>query len=124
MVALVIFTGGALALYGLLNSNLIALGRANDVSRQLPAAHRAIEFLSDINPRDASRGQVEIDGLNLKWSARLLEPVRQSQTATGGMGYFEIGLYEVEFSLGEGGTALGIWKMRLAGYEKVRESGI
>ena len=124
MVALVIFTGGALALYGLLNSNLIALGRAHDVSRQLPAAYRAIEFLSGINPRDGSTGQAELDGLNLKWSARLLEPVRQSQTATGGMGYFEIGLYAVEFSLdeGEGGRSLGTWQLRIAGYEKVRES--
>ena len=30
-------------------------------------------------------------------SARLLEPPRQSQAATGERGYFEIGLYEVEF---------------------------
>ena len=124
VVALVIFTGGAMALYGLFNSNLIALGRAHDVSRQLPATYRAIEFLSAINPRDASTGQVEIDGLNLKWSARLLEPVRQSQTATGGMGYYEIGLYEVEFSLREDGRSFGTWRMRIAGYEKVRESSI
>ena len=122
MVALAIFTGGALALYGLFNSNLIALGRAHDVSRQLPAAYRAIEFLSALDPRDESSGRVEIDGLNLTWSARLLEPARQSRTPTGGMGYFEIGLYEVEFSLDEGGRALGTWRMRVAGHEKVRES--
>lgn len=122
--ALVIFTGGALALYGLFNSNLIALGRAHDVSRQLPAAYRAIEYLSAINPRDASSGQIEIDGLNLTWSARLLEPARQSQTSTGGMGYYEIGLYEVEFSLDGGGQPLGTWQMRISGYEKVRESSI
>ena len=124
VVALVIFTGGALALYALFNSNLIALGRAHDVSRQLPAAYRAIEYLSAINPRDASTGQVEIDGLNLTWSARLLEPARQSQTSTGGMGYYEIGLYEVEFSLDAGGQPLGTWQMRISGYEKVRESSI
>ena len=124
MVALAIFSAGALALYGLFNTNLIALGRAHDVSRQLPAAYRAIEFLSALNPRDAGTGQVEIDGLNLTWSARLLEPARQSQTSTGGMGYFEIGLYEIEFSLDEGGPPLGTWRMRVAGHEKVRESSI
>ena len=124
VVALAIFTGGALALYGLFNTNLIALGRAHDASRQLPAAYRAIEFLSAVNPRDASTGRIEIDGLNLTWSARLLEPARQSQTATGGMGYYEIGLYEVEFSLEEGGRSLGTWRMRVAGHEKVRESSI
>ena len=120
MVALVIFSGGALALYGLFNSNLMALARAQEVSRQLPAAYRAIEYLSAINPSEESSGRVEIDGLDLEWSANLLEPVRQSQTATGGMGYFEIGLYEIEFVMSESGRALGTWRIRVAGYEKAR----
>ena len=38
MVALVVFAAAAMALYGLLNSNLIALARAHDVARQAPAA--------------------------------------------------------------------------------------
>ena len=121
MVALVIFTGGALALYALFHSNLIALGRAQDVSRQVPAVHRAIEYLSVVNPMEEGSGRVELDGLDLEWTANLVEPVRQSQTATGGMGYFEVGLYEVEFALSDGERSLGTWRLRVPGYEKVRE---
>ena len=55
------------------------------------------------------------------WSARLLEPPRQSQTVTGERGYFEIGLYEVEFELRDAGRSLGTWRMRVPGYERVRE---
>ena len=79
MVALVIFTGAALALYALFNTNLIALTRAHDVSRQMPAVRHAIEHLSSINPRDEGEGRFEIDGLDVAWSATLLEPPRQSQ---------------------------------------------
>ena len=122
MVALVIFTGAAMALYGLLDTNLVALARVHDVSRQMPAVRQAVEHLSSINPRERDSGRIEIDGLDVAWSARLLQPVRASQTATGGRGYFEVGLYEVELVMTEGERSLGTWRMRVAGYERGRES--
>ena len=122
MVALVIFSGAAMALYGLLDTNLAALARVHDVSRQMPAVRQAVEHLSSINPRERDSGRIEIDGLDVVWSARLLQPARDSQTATGGRGYFEVGLYEVEFAMSEGKRSLGTWRMRVAGYERVRES--
>ena len=74
VVALVIFTGGAMALYALFNTNLMALVRVHDVSRQMPAARHAIEYLSSINPREQDSGKVEIDGMEVVWSARLVQP--------------------------------------------------
>ena len=121
MVALVIFTGAAMALYALFNTNLIALARVHDVSREVPAVRHAIEYLSSINPRKEQSGRFEIDGMNVAWSARRLAPVRDSQGRTGARGFFEVGLYEVEFTMSRGGQSLGTWRMRLAGYEKVRE---
>ena len=121
MVALAIFTGAAMALYGLFNTNLITLVRAHDVSRQMPAVRHAIEFLASIDPREEEAGRFEFDGLDVVWSAKLLQPVRQSQSVTGALGYFEVGLYEVEFAMNERGRSLGTWRMRVVGYEKVRE---
>ena len=121
MVALVIFAAAAMALYGLFNTNLIALARAHDVSRQVPAARQVIEYLSSINPREEGTGRMELGGLTVTWSSRLLQPVRESQTVTGGRGFFEVGLYEVEFAMSDGARSLGTWRMRVAGYEKVRE---
>lgn len=121
MVALAIFTGAAMALYGLFNTNLITLARAHDVSRQMPAVRHAVEYLSSINPREEGEGRFELDGLDVVWSAELLQPVRQSQSVTGALGYFEVGLYEVEFTMSEGGRPLGAWRMRVIGHEKVRE---
>ena len=121
VVALVIFTAAAMALYGLFSTNLIALARSHEISRQMPAARHAVEYLSSMNPREEGSGSFAFDGIDVAWSARLLQPRRQSQGRTGGLGYFEVGLYEVEFSMSEGGRRMGTWRMRLVGYEKVRE---
>ena len=121
LVALVIFTGAAMALYGLFNTNLATLVRAHDVSRQLPAARHAVEYLSSINPREGDAGSFAFDGVDVAWSAKLLQPLRQSQSVTGARGLYEVGLYEVEFVVSEGGRPMGTWQMRLVGYEKVRE---
>ena len=121
MVALVIFTGAAMALYSLYNTNLLALVRVHDVTRQIPAARHAVEYLSSINPREQESGRVEIHGLDVTWSSKLLQPVRDSQTLTGGRGYYEVGLYEVEFAMRDGERSLGTWRLRVPGYEKVRE---
>ena len=121
MVAMVVFAGAAMALYALFNTNLMALGRVHDVSGQMTAARHAVEYLAGINPRETGTGRVELDGIDMTWSARLLEPPRQSQTATGERGYFEIGLYEVEFELRDAERSLGTWRIRVPGYEKVRE---
>ena len=120
MVALVIFTGAAMALYSLYNTNLLALVRVHDVTRQIPAARHAIEYLSSINPREEESGRIEIHGLDVAWSSKLLQPVRDSQTLTGGRGYYEVGLYEVEFAMRDGERSLGTWRLRVPGYEKVR----
>lgn len=121
MVAMVVFAGAAMALYALFNTNLIALARAHDVSRQMPAVRHAVEYLSSIDPREEGDGTFEVDGIEVAWSASLLQPVRQSQSVTGARGYFEVGLYEVEFTVSERGRPMGTWRMRIVGYEKVRE---
>ena len=121
MVAMAIFAGAAMALYGLFNTNLIALSRAHDISHQMTAVRHAAKYLSGINPHEAAKGQLRINGVDVFWSSRLLDPVRESQAATGERGYFEVGLYEVTFEAHDSGRSLGSWRIRVPGYKKVRE---
>lgn len=120
IVALTIFSAGALTLYGLFNTNLVALQRVRAVTAHLPAARRAVTYLSAIDPRHRPEGRIEFDDYSVVWSARLLEPVRQGQNAYGRMGSYEVGLYRVEFTLSEFGRSVGTYRLRLIGYEKVR----
>ena len=120
IVALTIFSAGALTLYGLFNTNLIALQRVRDVTAHLPAVQRAVTHLSAVNPRHQPEGRLEFDDYSVVWSARLLEPVRQGQNATGLMGKYELGLYRVEFTVSDLGRPVGTYRLRRVGHEKVR----
>ena len=76
---------------------------------------------------------MDLGGFDVTWTATLVEPVRQSQNGNGFMGNFEMGLYDVAFEvrvleLGDVGlaaraTSLGVYRMRLVGFEKVRGLG-
>ena len=112
-----------MALYGLFNNNLIGLGKAADISRREPAVLRTVEHLSSINIREQPTGQLEIDGFDIAWSSNLVEPVRQGQSPAGYLGSFEIGLYDVDVELSRNGRPDITYRVRLAGYQEVRQSG-
>ena len=120
IVALAIFAASGMALYSLFNTNLITLNRTADVSRQVVVVRNAMDYLSAINPHDMPEGEVELGGVDVAWQSTLVEPIRHGQNTIGGRGDFDIGLYEVEFAVTDDGRFLGTWRMRVAGYEKVR----
>ncbi len=120
VVALAIFAAGAMSLYGLFNTNLIALERVQATAEQLPVTRNAIEILSTVNPWQQNEGQFEVDGYQVVWAASLIGPVRHGQTTAGMMADFDLGLYEIEFVVADGARKLGSWRMRSVGYERVR----
>lgn len=119
VVALAIFTTVGVALYGAFNTNLIALGRVQDVSRQLPTVHNAVEYLASVNPSQTPAGAVALDGFDVRWQATLVEPARRTRNALGEPGSYAIGLYHVEFVVHDGERRVGSWSMRLVGHERV-----
>ena len=120
IVAIVLFAAAGMALYGLFNTNLISLLRVHDVSREAPVVRYAMERLSAVDPRGSEAGSFEVDGFEVTWTARLVEPVRQGQNGLGVLGDFEVGLYDIEFQIADGGRPLGTWRLRRVGFEKVR----
>ena len=111
-----------MALYGLFNNNLIGLGKAADISRREPAVLRAVEHLSSINIREQPTGQLEIGGLRHRL---VVEPGRTRAPGPIPRGLsrrFRIGLYDVDIELSRNGRPDGTYRMRLAGYQKVRGS--
>lgn len=119
VVALAVFAGVGMALYGAYNTNLIAMERAGDVSRQLPVARNAMEYLATINPREEPEGHLTLDGFDVRWQATLVEPVRRGQNAFGFRTAYEFGLYDVRFDVSEGDRPLGSWHLRVVGYAAV-----
>ncbi len=120
VVAMALFASAGMVLYALFNSNLIALNRAQDVTRQAPVVRQAMERLSAVNPWWHNEGRFEIDGFAVAWTASLVAPVRQGQSKFGELADFDIGLYDVEFQIRDQSRLLGTWRMRVVGYEKAR----
>ncbi len=120
IVSLAVFAAGAMALYSLFNTNLIALGRVQATTEQLPVVRNAIEVLASMDPWREPEGEFTIDGRRVVWVARLVQPVRHGQTGAGTMAGFDLGLYEIEFTVLDRGRPLGVWQMRSVGYERVR----
>ena len=122
VVALAIFAAGAMALYGLYGANLTGLARARDVAGQLPIVEQAVERLALIALHPQTEGSFDVGAATVSWRAALVEPARQSQSASGYLGAFEIGLYQVDFDIVEDARVLGSWQVRLASHERVRDS--
>lgn len=109
-----------MSLYNLFGANLTALSRAQDASAMLPVVQQAAQRMSLINPYRQASGQFQIDGFDVVWSARLLDDVRQTQSAAGFLGDFEVGLYEATLEIQRDERLIGTWQMRLIGYERAR----
>lgn len=120
IVALVIFASSGLALYGLVNTSLTSLTRTQDVSRQVPVAKNSIEYLSALNLQQDQDGQFKMNGFEVQWQARLMEPYRQAQNTTGYKGYHQVGLYKVDFQIRDESRTIGTYQLRLVGHELVR----
>lgn len=119
-VALAVLATVGMALYGLYNTNLIALLRVQDSSDQVPVVRHAMEYLSTVNPAKQKEGQFAFNGFDVRWQATLVEPTRMGQNAFGFAGDYDISLYEVRFEITEDERAVGDWRLRLVGYENVR----
>ena len=122
VVALAIFAAGAMALYGLYGTNLIGLARAHDIAEQLPIVEQAVERLALIDPRQQAEGTFAVGAAQVAWTAALVEPPRQSQSGSGYVGAFEIGLYQIDFDIVEDERVLGSWQVRLANHERLRDA--
>ena len=96
IVALVVFSIGALALYQWLGVNLITLQRVGERREAVAAVRSALELSRGINPMATPHGRREIGGLVMEWDATPVEPSRTGRTQAGFPTLFDVGLYRME----------------------------
>lgn len=119
IIALVIFSMGAFALYGWLSTNLHTLARV-DAGREMLALQRsALDLVRGVNPMDTPRGRREIADLVVEWNAELIEPARRGRSQVGGATIFEVGLYRLDVRLAQNGRDVGEFSVRQVGYRQV-----
>lgn len=124
VVAMAVFAAAGTALFAFFNTNLIALGRVESTSAQVPVARAAYATLSAINPAERQAGRFEVGDHEVAWTAALVAPMRSGNSVSGVPGLYQVGLYEVVFHIRDGERALGTWRVRQVGYRNARRAGV
>jgi general secretion pathway protein I len=122
IVALVVFSVGALALYGWLSANILSLERVRDRQQVEAAVHSALDLVRRTNPMDAPGGKRQLSGLEVNWISTLIEPMRSNVDQSGSPGIFLVGLYETRVRLTRDGQELREFRVRQVGWKKVRSA--
>lgn len=115
IVALTIFSMGAIALYGWLASSLRMIERVRQQQERAVAVQSALEIARTVNPLLAPSGRREIGELAVAWSSRPLEPVRPVVNRTGLPTIFEAGLYVMDVRVLRGDGELARFELRQVG---------
>ncbi len=120
IVALVIFTMGALALYGWLSTNVITLNRIRDRQQVEETLHSALDLIRRSNPMQVPTGKREVGDLEVSWTSAPVEPPRPNVDQSGTPGIFMVGLYDVRVRVLRGQRELHAFNVRQIGWDQVR----
>lgn len=121
IVALVIFTMGALALYGWLGSNLITLDRVNQRQQANALAASALEVVRRVNPMATPTGRRVFDEVEISWKATPVEPPRPAVTQVGQPNLFDVGLYTLAVEIRRDGALVDSLEVRQVGHRQARQ---
>ena len=119
IVALVVFTMGALALYGWLSTNIITLDRIRARQQLELTMHSALDLIRRTNPMDIPIGERQVGDLKVSWVSALLEPAKPNVVQSGRPGIFVVGLYEVSVRVSRNGQLLQTFQVRQVGWKQV-----
>lgn len=120
IVAMVIFSLGAFALYGWLSTNLITLERVVAQREAEVAVRSALDLLRRVNPMEQPNGERTVGSLQVQWEATPVEPPRPSVSQVGMPTLFEVGLYTLDVRVSVEGEELRRFQVRQAGWHQVR----
>jgi len=119
IIALVIFSMGAFALYGWLSTNLHTLARVDAGRETLALQQAALDVVRTLNPMATPSGRREIADAVIEWDSELVEPARRGRSQVGGETLFELGLYQLDVRVLQGGHEVAQFPVRQVGYRQV-----
>ncbi len=123
LAAMVIFSVGAVLLFGWMSNAAERLGRLRGEQRQLFAQLATLEFAKSLNPMAQPDGELVLaDGLRLRWGATRIGEVDAAGGIHGSL--YEVALYEVVFRADSKWGELPQQAMTIAGWRQVRSENV
>ncbi len=123
IVALVVFSMGAFALYGWLSTNIITLERIRDRQEVEAAMHSALDIVRRTNPMETPGGQRQAGELLVSWTSVPMESIRPNVDQSGWPGFYSVGLYEATVRVLRDGEEVQVFHVRQIGWKQVRAGG-
>lgn len=123
IVALVIFSMVAMALYDWQGGNLRTMQRAEAHAQHNALVRSALGVLADVNPMRTPGGERAMGELTVRWTSTLVQPRKGNRTAVGLPGDFDVGLYLLDVQVLRHDHPLAAFQVRQVGYRQVRSSG-
>ena len=117
IVALTILSTSSIALYSWLGTSLNVLERVDEVYEVSEVLRNFEAHLSSMNLQSETTESYRINGYEVRWQARLLEPKQRARAGVDGSGKFDIGLYGIEGKIYDGSKLIGEFSTRLVGYQ-------
>ncbi len=121
LVSLVLIAGIGMALYGWINSNLIGLQRVKYHNEKAMVLRNVLEWMKQVNPMEQPEGSREINGWQVAWESREIAPPKDGVGHPGGIGLFQVALYDTRVTVSYPGEVLDEVTLRQFGYKQVRK---
>lgn len=121
IVAMVVFSLGAFALYGWLSTNVITLDRIGKRQEQEVAYASALDLVRRSNPMQAPEGKRNIGDMTVTWRSYPVEDPKPNVDQSGSSGIYMIGLYTVYVRVNRGERLIGNFRVRQIGWKQVKQ---
>jgi prepilin-type N-terminal cleavage/methylation domain-containing protein len=120
--ALTILAIGSGVLFSWLGQTTAQLTRFQMQEKASLARLQAVDFLATQNPAIAPDGKQIFDGFSMEWKSEPVTELRDSISPSGGLGLYQVSLYQVQVSTFErSGRAWFQFPLKLVGYKQIRQ---
>jgi len=121
VVAMVLISGAGYALFGWINSNIMALNRIHETNARSEATQNILEYMDSINPMLKSEGNMAFGGYKIHWKAKPITLVQDGSAYPRGTSLYQLALYDtlVEVETKDQSAWFDL-RLRQVGYKKVR----
>ena len=116
VVAMVLISGAGYAVFGWINTNIMALSRIHESNARSAATQNVLEYMSGVNPMQKSEGTVSLGEYTVRWQSKPITLVQDGDSL------YQLALYDTLVQAERGETTRWLeFHIRQVGYKKVRE---
>lgn len=124
VVALVLIATAGMALLDWVNNNLMNLNRVQTLQQRNEAIRSALVFMESVNPLEHPEGNQTIGVYTFSWQSQPIESPKDGVSFTGDVGFYQLGLFDVQMTITVNNQLLTQFSMRQVGYKQVRKPNL